>query len=205
MSYDIIISKTKIITEYGTSIAKIDTVINKYCLSYKWTELSSICSAHIYSIKCNCSRDNTYIWFLGNDLHRRFGSDVANRAEKAIGILSQLGINILTPDPINKDWLNGKNMSRADRLGAFAYHLNKICQLGKKYPDASFIVDDNNDNNDDKYLISSDDKTIPIISDSDHYTRSNIATTCNHPIKGDIQINNFNTAIEVFGYFGNSL
>lgn len=204
MGFDIDIFETKIVIEDEEKVVVLGDNISSAYLSYNWSDLSSICPEHLFLSKCECENHES-LWYLRNDLHRRFGSDVADRAKLAIKKLADLGIGIPVPDIKNSCWGWGNNMSQLKRLEVFAFHLNEFRKLGEQYPEAAFIADA--DNGDEDYLYINNEETIKINvgleSDSASETETDfnsIVTYFRHPIKGNMRIDNFDTAIEVFGY-----
>lgn len=166
MDHIINIYQTEVGIHDGEQVATFNKKITTFALSDDWFDLTIICSVHILSVECNCKNKRTHLWSINNDLHRRFGEDVRERARRAIEILSELDINIISPDA------NLIQTSRLDRLGIFLYHLNKIYELAKSHPTDSFIVSID----DDDHLLLSDGRTVQIKSDNYTYVTAQIST-----------------------------
>jgi hypothetical protein len=220
---------------FGNPKAKIiSSVLKELYLSYNWSNLSNYCPIHCISTNSNVQTLNTndfnkiceckveHLWYLRDDLHRRLGSDIAEKAKNVIKILEKAGFKIGEPDITNPDWgygskrINGEYlpMSHAERISVFMFHLNCFKEAGLQYKNSIFIADA--DDEDSNFLVTESNQRIPIIKSDDRDFISNtenskdihieedstkqsyLVTYFMHPAKGLFRVDSFDTAMEVF-------
>ena len=133
------------------------STINSTYLSYNWGDLSDICLQHCLIEEGKCPEDNDcqkiHLWYFKDDCHGRRGDDVEERSKKALLQLKKMGVEIGQPDIGNSNWgwgvgrprgggeFDNEKMAPRQRLGVFAYHLDRFRQLGQQYPKYFFVGD----------------------------------------------------------------
>jgi hypothetical protein len=158
----------------GNSARK-DFCDNETSLSYNWGDLSEICPQHFLESKCpnytSCPYDckvkcthssckKIHLWYFRDDCNSRRGDDVANRAQKALDILSNYGIFPTISNPIDGECcntFNSENISVLERIRSFAYDIKRFRDLGQQHLNCFFLGDHNSYGG---TLILPDDKKI---------------------------------------------
>jgi len=85
-------------------------------------------------------------------------------------------------------------MSPKKCLENFAYHIKRFSDLGKRYPEYYFI---NSLGDECEDLITIHELTIP---QADDYSKREVIAYEPAPSGGTIRVDNFNTALEVYGW-----
>jgi hypothetical protein len=185
-------------------------------LSFNWSDLSSICFKHHLAgvYECDCKKES--LWYLREDLDYRRSDDILARLNKALDLLKKHGIVPGQPDMSNPSWgwgvrslpdksEDGLNLLRSERLppkerlGVFAYHLERFRKLCQEHSGAFFISDYGG--SDEVTLTLPDGNTVVF----DRRNRDEVeeaagpVTYMRHPIKGNFRIDNFDTAMEAYG------
>lgn len=201
MGYDIDICEFTI----DNNKARRGKTVSTAYLSSNWSDLSRICSQHLFEGECGeCWQ--TDLWYFRNDCHRRRGDDVMNRAQKALNLLSEYGITPGIPDERNDNWGFGlctttegqSQLPPKERLGVFAYHLKRFCDLGRQFP-MCFFLGDHDESCD---LILPNGTSVSCEgeeSDNETDEATGPVTYFRHPFKGNFRVDSFQTAMEVYG------
>ncbi len=178
------------------------------------------CKCTNRTVKCECDACiPTYVWYFKTECHARCGLDVAERAKRSLQILFDNGVQLGIPDRFDCNWSygvrefkdeSGKYMTvqlpPRERLEVFACHLNMFVELGNEYPECYFIGDHDSD----VELIMPDGLTVKYIEhksenkDSDDESDNESDDSVDqiyveHPVKGTILIDNFKSAMEIYG------
>lgn len=111
---------------YDISVEHGQVVTQTFCeelyFSYNWSNLS-------------------HIWYLRADMFGLQSPEVCKNLRRALATLDKQGVQAKTFDDDHNSWGWGVNMSEADRLGVFRYHLEYFLQVALQYPEAYFLVD----------------------------------------------------------------
>jgi hypothetical protein len=189
--------------------AKMIRSVDQTYLSFQWR--TCICHQHSFvndgRCPCDCPFEQIHLWSVRNDCHARRGDDVEQRAQNALEKLAKMGIGIGQPDITNSSWgwglnNNNDNLSTRERLGVFAYHLDRLRQLGQQYPQCFFIVN----------FRSSDGPSLPdclvlpggmqvaVVGDYAEVEEidSDKIKFVHHPFKCLFRIHNFRSAMEFY-------
>lgn len=186
----------------GTA-SKISTESEIY-LSYNWGDLKEICLTHFLYNNGNCPDESNcqkiHLWYFRDDCHARKGADIIPRIQSALNILHEHDIVPGIPDLTNPNWSYGTSgtgrLVAKERVAIFAYHLTRFLEQAVKYPDCFFIGDIESDCD----LISSDGTLIPQSNNhEDLDVDSGPVTYFRHPFKGNFRVDNFKSAMEVYG------
>lgn len=199
------------------------SVKSELYLSYNWSDLSQICPKHFLTgTDGRCPEDSDcehiHLWYFKDDCHARRGDDILVRAKAALELLAKFGVVPGTPDLTNSNWGYGVRetaeicevlgmrktvrLPPKERVAIFAYHVKRFLDEAVKYPQCFFI----GDHNDDSDLILPDGTFVPLASDvcSDEdnepeHIQLGPVTYFRHPFKGNFRVDNFKTAMEVYG------
>lgn len=138
MGYDFVLCKFKINGEEGTQVY---TAANVY-MSYNWTSFTRKCIEHGFHC-CNqeCEREN--FWHI-LDCDKKRANQVADELQEALTQLESEGILPSEYPEGRCGWTYGLNendepLPHEERLGIFAYHLNRIMELANENSQCFFL------------------------------------------------------------------
>lgn len=139
---------------YGIKIKLGNQTFETTYISYNWSDFSDY-------------------WHVSKDVSRLKGFVVALKGRIALEkIKNDKNITPSIPDPENYNWGYGlrndtEDMNESERLGVFAYHIERFIKLGEQYNDCFFFTDHDTDSDYSEDDTSSSEQETNNIKDED--------------------------------------